>query len=107
MSALDNNSRETWLHGWPRSKTDVIIGTGVYCIGCGKDHGIITVAIPEGWEHWLQDRPYPDFPFNQDSCPVCWLWNKLYAEPSANDSDYIQVGKDGIPVRSLKGRLPQ
>lgn len=105
--ALENNSRETWLHGWPRGKVDVLIGTGVRCVGCGKDYGVTTVAFPEGWEHWIDRRPYPDWPFDEETCPVCWAMNKLYGEPSANDSDYIQVGEDGVPIRSLRGKLPQ
>lgn len=99
-----NNSRETWLHGWPRGRTDVLIGTGVYCVGCGKDHGITTVAFPEWWEHWRENRPYPDWPFDPESCPICYLENQQFGH---TERDFIQVGKDGTPVRDLRGKLPK
>lgn len=39
-------AREDWLNGWPRmGSTAVLIGTSVRCVGCGKDHGITTVAF--------------------------------------------------------------
>lgn len=59
-----------WLHGWPRTGhgDTVLIGTGVYCLGCGRDLGVTCVAFPEGWE---PPGPHPDWPFSQDDCPIC------------------------------------
>lgn len=105
MSGLVNDSRETWLHGWPRMGTEVLIGTGVWCVGCGKDHGITTVAFDETWEYWVKDRPYPDWPFDRKSCPVCELRDLYFNQETVRQ--YKQVGSDGMPVRDLRGRLPK
>jgi hypothetical protein len=101
-----NDTRETWLHGWPRMGTQVLIGTGVYCVGCGKDHGITTIAIPEGWEYWLQNRPYPDWPFDEASCPVCHVEDLYFRSQEDIEREWVQVGKDGMPVRDLRKKLP-
>lgn len=118
MNALDNNTRETWLHGWPRmGNTGVLIGTGIHCVGCGKSGGVTCVAFDESWEHWVKDRPYPDWPFDRESCPVCYL-EKLHSEcrnqhyrvdtgEEIASPEYVQVGKDGMPIRDLRGRLPK
>lgn len=74
--AVDDSWRDAppppWLHGWPRtSHTTVLIGTGVFCLGCGADQGIATVAFPEGWQ---PPGPEPAWPFPQGpGCPICAL----------------------------------
>lgn len=93
MSPPSNNSRETWLHGWPRGHADVLIGTGVYCLGCGKDHGITTIAIPQGYEHWIDRRPYPDWPFDRESCPICYLADLYLRSKDGTEREWVQVGK--------------
>lgn len=103
--SFENNTRETWLHGWPRMGTRVLIGTGVYCVGCGKDGGITTVAFDSTYEHWVKDRPYPDWPFDKNNCPVCYL-SDLYLN-QASVREYVQIGKDGMALRSLRERLPK
>lgn len=61
--------RTKWLNGWPRiDNRFVLMGTGIYCAGCGKDHGVITVAFPDGYKSPEKD---PDWPFPAESCPVC------------------------------------
>ncbi len=64
------NDREKWLHGWPRLNggSAVLMGTNVLCIGCGRDVGVTTVAITEGWK---PPGPTPDWPFDEANCPVC------------------------------------
>jgi hypothetical protein len=59
-----------WLHGWPllEGGLSVLMGTGVYCAGCGRWWGVTTVAIDEDWTP--PDRT-PEWPFPQDDCPVC------------------------------------
>lgn len=72
--------RTAWLHGWGRlypehGGVSVLMGTGTYCVGCGRDQGVICVVIEDDWE---PPGPEPDWPFPQDACPVCWLrehWN--------------------------------
>lgn len=105
--SLTNTSRETWLHGWSRGNYDVLIGTGVYCVGCGKDHGITTVALYEGYEHWVKDRPYPDWPFDPESCPICYLADLYMRCKDGTERGWFQVGKDGMPVRDLREKLPK
>jgi hypothetical protein len=63
-------SRERWLNGWPRNETAVFIGTGVHCIGCGADCGVTCVGFEEGWK---APEKMPEWPFEQDSCPICLL----------------------------------
>lgn len=118
---LENKSRRNmaaWLHGWPRmSKVDVLMGTSLHCVGCGKGQAVICVAFDGSWEHWIKDRPDPDWPFDEESCPVCYLSN-LYSQchnqhyrPDSGEEiagpDYIQIGKDGMPIRDLRNRLPK
>lgn len=56
-----------WLNGWPRiSPHQVLIGTGVHCVGCGKLQGVTCVVFPEDWEA----RPEPDWPFTEVDCPI-------------------------------------
>ena len=69
-----------WLHGWPpipansdHPPTAVLMGTGVNCIGCGRFQGITCVAIDPDW---IPPTEYPDWPFPQDSCPICWLQDR-------------------------------
>ncbi len=64
--------RESWLKGWPRRMEMVIMGTGLHCAGCGKVAGCITVAFSG-------EKPFrrePDWPFNEDTCPVHASWPK-------------------------------
>jgi hypothetical protein len=87
--------------------TEVLIGTGVWCVGCGKDHGIITVGISEGYEHWVENRPYPDWPFDEANCPVCHLRDLYFRSRERTEREWVQIGKDGTPIRDLKGKLPK
>lgn len=69
-AALVDIDEAVW-HGWPRPDENglsVLIGTGVHCAGCGRFHGITSVAFDEGWE---PPGPEPDWPYPQDACPVC------------------------------------
>lgn len=46
------------------------MGTGVYCVGCGKFRGITTVSIESDWQPPEQE---PDYPFDEVGCPICAL----------------------------------
>lgn len=59
-------NREHWLHGWARQGWLVFIGTGMYCAGCGKLQGTVCIVADES-----PQLPLPDWPFNEDGCPVC------------------------------------
>lgn len=64
------SDRERWLNGWPRSRQGAVyMGSMGYCVGCGTEHGLITVALT-GDEDWPTDPP--DWPFDRDTCPLCW-----------------------------------
>jgi hypothetical protein len=64
---------ESWLNGNTRNGTGVIIGTSVFCAGCGKDNGVITVIIPKEPAAPFKE---PDYPFSPDDCPICFLINE-------------------------------
>lgn len=63
-------SRELWLNGWYRHGNTVLIGTGVHCAGCGKFHGGTCVAFSDDW---AAPEKLPDWPYNEESCPLCSL----------------------------------
>lgn len=57
-----------WLNGWPRTgRTQVLIGTEVHCLACGRCVGITCVAFPPDWE---PPGPKPEWPFSEADCPV-------------------------------------
>lgn len=60
-------TRETWLNGWPRMGNSVLIGMHVCCAGCGRSHGICTVALSAD-DKWPEKMP--DWPFDEADCPV-------------------------------------
>jgi len=72
------SNREHWLNGWPRIGTSVLIGTGVHCVGCGVFHGVTCVAFEEDWQ---PPEKMPDWPFEQDSCPICELIAHRHDQP--------------------------
>lgn len=80
---------EEWLNGWARTGDGVLIGTGVHCAGCGRLHGVTSVAIDES-TIWPDSEP--DWPFPLGDCPVC-------DEPARTDPD--QVGEAFSIVRAL------
>jgi len=64
-----------WLKGWPRIGFDsVLIGTGVFCAGCGKYGGTTCVGIDKDW---VPPTEWPDWPFKQEDCPICELESKV------------------------------
>ena len=63
--------RTDWLHGWSRlGNSAMLMGTGVHCVGCGKFYGITSVVFDDDWE---EPSLEPEWPFDEDSCPVCTL----------------------------------
>lgn len=59
---------QPWLHGWPRmSRTHVLVGTSVLCIGCGRNYGTTCVALDDGWAPPVD---VPAWPFGEADCPV-------------------------------------
>lgn len=57
---------EEWLNGNTRTADSVLIGTGVYCVGCGLFKGLACVGIIAGYVQ----PPVPTWPFNEADCPV-------------------------------------
>lgn len=66
-------NREAWLNGWGRIGRIVIVET-VRCAGCGKDQGTATILVPEDWK--MPDK-LPDWPFNEEDCPICELEHRI------------------------------
>lgn len=62
------SDREKWLNGWRRFGNSVQMGSAVHCAGCGKTRGVACVVIPEGY---LPPEKEPEWPFDEESCPVC------------------------------------
>jgi len=74
-------SREAWLNGWPKLNNCAVLLVGsVHCIGCGKFHGVVTVALDEN-SSFPDERP--DWPFEESSCPVCEVVGELQNAPTA------------------------
>jgi hypothetical protein len=72
-------AREDWLNGWPRiGEAAVLMGTAVVCVGCGKSHGITTVAFDENTA--FPDKE-PAWPFDEETCPVCALYERVRQAP--------------------------
>lgn len=69
---------DSWLNGWPmlQDHYTVLMGAWVRCAGCGADHGVTCVVIEDGWEWPEKD---PDWPYPQDSCPVCAAHEQMIA----------------------------
>lgn len=65
-------NREHWLNGWYREGSFVLIGNVIRCAGCGRAGGITTVVI-EDIENYQPPEKYPDWPFPENDCPVCWM----------------------------------
>lgn len=68
-------SRESWLHGYPRVGGTVLIGTGVYCAGCGICGGIVSGVCADAEEEDTPDEMslLPEWPFDPSTCPVCLI----------------------------------
>lgn len=64
-------TRMTWLNGWPLlpNYRSVLMGTGVHCSGCGKFFGIACVGFSE---NYVEPEREPDWPFDEDKCPICY-----------------------------------
>lgn len=65
-------NEEKWLNGWYRNGNAVLMGTGVYCAGCGEFLGTTCVVITES-DITLET---PDWPF-KNCCPICELRYKI------------------------------
>jgi len=64
---IEDTVAERWLHRQFRGYRDVLIGTAVCCVGCGRLLGATTVAFPPDWV----EPPEPEWPFGMEWCPVC------------------------------------
>lgn len=53
----------------------VAVGNVSRCRGCGRNFGVFSVAIDDGYE----PTPEPVFPFALDDCPVCELRDRVVA----------------------------
>lgn len=68
-------NREHWLQGWTRDRDQVLVGNQTFCAGCGKYRGSFTIAEdPATYKPHTTLRP--EWPFNEDGCPVCYLRDK-------------------------------
>jgi hypothetical protein len=69
-------SEPDWLNGWSLSPhgTKVIMGSGVYCSGCGMFEGTTSVVILADWK---PPAEHPDWPYARTRCPVCYLRSQL------------------------------
>lgn len=102
MSADVGSERLRWLNGWPRLGRDaVLLGTGVYCVGCGKFGGVTCVAVDFDW---TPPETEPDWPFPEDDCPVHNPTDR-YAQPAPPPKDLCRVC-GGTGERPETGRLP-
>lgn len=103
---IQDMNREHWLNGWGRmGDYDVLIGTGVHCVGCGKDEGTVTVVFPADYQ---PPEKYPDWPFDEETCPVHKAVDRfMEAEGSQHPLYKVQIGGNGMPIRSLAGKLPK
>jgi len=61
------SDREKWLNGHQRHGGMVYPGHG-RCAGCGRDFGVGCIVIDE---NDIFPEKEPDFPFNEETCPVC------------------------------------
>lgn len=59
-----------WLNGWLKEKgnDNILIGTTICCIGCGRHLGTMCVVIDETYQ---LPHKEPAWPFAQDDCPIC------------------------------------
>jgi len=62
------SNRETWLNGHYRNGDTVLVGATLCCAGCGRHRGLVALAIRE--DDVLPEKD-PDWPFNEEDCPVC------------------------------------
>jgi hypothetical protein len=72
-------TREAWRHEWPISGGEILLGTQVCCAGCGRDRGTTTVAFSDEALAWMKDRPTPEWPFDEETCPLCQLQDQRSA----------------------------
>ena len=77
-------TRMTWLNGWPimQSYRTVLMGSSVHCSGCGKYFGITCVCGTPGW---VPPEKNPDWPFDEDKCPICYEPETPMHEPTIDD----------------------
>ena len=72
-----------YLNGWHKDDDyNVLVGNGLHCLGCGTCRGIICVT------HHPEDvfpEKMPDYPFPEQDCPVCRLWESEGSEPKQKD----------------------
>lgn len=63
--------REDWHKGYEIVGATMNCGHS-FCAGCGKLLGMACLALTG--EEW---PPEPRWPFNEETCPVCYLRDKL------------------------------
>ena len=44
------------------------MGSGIHCVGCGRLFGVTCVVVSEDY---VYPEKKPDWPFDEDDCPVC------------------------------------
>ena len=73
------SDRESWRNGWPLQGDS--IGLHPHCAGCGKSLGLACIALEAGVEY----PPEPQWPFEEATCPLCLLRNRLYERDGKPD----------------------
>ncbi len=63
---------EAWLKGWPR-RGDVVWAAQPHCAACGLLLGITCIALSGN-----EPTEAPDWPFNQEDCPLCAFRDEVY-----------------------------
>ena len=99
ISESRESGRTKWLNGWPRIGSSVLIGTATHCAGCGKFQGITCVSFTEGY---VPPEKEPDWPFPEDSCPVCEASERAIQDALGHSPRAVELYKR---VRQLEAEL--
>lgn len=69
---MADSDREGWLNGRRRSGDTVTVDDNVTCCaGCGRTLGVFSITIQE--DYTPPQLPEPDWPYNENGCPLCEL----------------------------------
>jgi hypothetical protein len=69
-------TRETWHEGWYRTGDQIVN----CCAGCGVTLGMACIAATSE-----DAAPEPQWPFDEETCPLCLLRNRLYERDGPPD----------------------
>ena len=75
-----------WLDGAKVNGHQMYLGMHLYCAGCGASRGEVCYVEPEV----MPRIPKPDFPFDQNDCPVCFVF-EMYLGGKPYDPDELTI----------------